>query len=248
MARRSAAEEPFVGFGDPVFEGEAGDTRGLSAELVYRNGTEVDLRALRQLRPLPDSRDELGAPAAALGAGGDALFLGPRAREREVKSADLGRYRVVAMATHGFLSGEFPGLAEPALAFTPPPAPSAEDDGLLTAGEVAGLALDADLVILSACNTAAPAGESGAEGLSGLARAFFYAGSRALYVSHWYVDSRAAALVTTASVQRLEAGAGLGAAEALRQSMLGLLAGEQGPVFRHPVFWAPFVTVGEGAA
>lgn len=248
VGRRSEAPDPFVGFGDPDFQGEAGDMRGLSIDLVYRNATEVDVRALRQLQPLPESKYELQALAAALGAHEDVVFLGSRASEREVKSADLERYRVVAMATHGFLSGEFPGLAEPALAMTPPEHASLEDDGLLTASEVAALDLDADLVILSACNTAAPAGEAGAEGLSGLARAFFYAGSRTLYVSHWYVDSQAAAEITTGSVDEMQADMTRGPAEALRQTMLRLLDGEKGPVYRHPVFWAPFVTVGEGGA
>src|SRR5262245_66451196 len=81
-------------------------------------------------------------------------------------------------------------IAEPALLLTPPNQPSEEDDGLLTASEAALLKLDADWVVLSACNTAAGDGNAtGAEALSGLARAFFYAGARALRVSHWAVDS-----------------------------------------------------------
>ncbi|MFX4493670.1 CHAT domain-containing protein, partial [Acinetobacter baumannii] len=82
------------------------------------------------------------------------------------------------------------------LALSIPANPTAEDDGLLTASEVAQLKLNADWVVLSACNTMA--GEvPGADALSGLARAFFYAGSRALLVSHWAVDSAAATKLTT---------------------------------------------------
>jgi len=84
---------------------------------------------------------------------------------------------VLTFATHGLLAGDLKGLSEPALVLTPPKEGTELDDGLLTASEVAQLKLDADWVILSACNTAAPDGTPGAEGLSGLAKAFFYAGT-----------------------------------------------------------------------
>jgi CHAT domain-containing protein/Tfp pilus assembly protein PilF len=248
FARRSGASDPFIGFGDPDFEGKADGPRGVSVDLIYRNATEIDSRALRRLTRLPDTRAELRALAEAFGASQDVLYLGARASEAQVKNTDLARFRVITFATHGLIAGDFAGLAEPALALTPPEAPSPTEDGLLTATEVAGLKLDADLVILSACNTAAPAGKPGAEGLSGLARAFFYAGSRTLLVSHWYVDSRATAWLTSGSVAALQRDPSLGSAEALRQSMLRLLDGDRGALYAHPVFWAPFVAVGEGAA
>ena len=87
---------------------------------------------------------------------------------------------------HG--GGEIEGTSEPGLILTPPKEQTDLDDGYLSASEVAALKLDADWVILSACNTAA-GGAEGAEALSGLARAFFYAGARAMLVSHWSVDS-----------------------------------------------------------
>ena len=107
-----------------------------------------------------------------------------RATETVVKSADLSGTRVLAFATHGLVAGELKGSAEPALVLTPPEKGTELDDGLLTASEVAQLRLNADLVILFACDTASPDGTPGAEGLSGFAKAFFYAGSRALLVSH----------------------------------------------------------------
>ena len=103
----------------------------------------------------------------------------------------LADYRVVYFATHGLVAGEVKGLGEPSLALTLPKQPSETDDGLLTASEVAQLKLNADWVVLSACNTIA-GDKPGAEALSGLARAFFYAGARALLVSHWAVESNAA--------------------------------------------------------
>ncbi len=114
------------------------------------------------------------------------------------------------------------------------------------ASEVAQLKLNAEWVVLSACNTAA--GEKpGAEALSGLARAFFYSGSRTLLVSHWPVVSEAAVLLTTKTFASLQAEPGLGRAEALRRSMLSLID-EGEPYQRHPSYWAPFIVVGEGAS
>ena len=128
---------------------------------------------------------------------------------------------------------------------TPPDAPSDEDDGLLTASEAAALSLNADLVILSACNTAAGDGKTGGEALSGLARAFLYAGSRALLASHWYVNSHAAVELVTGTFAETAQSPGIGRAEALRRAMASRIAA--GGYRAHPSYWAPFVLVGEGA-
>ncbi len=123
---------------------------------------------------------------------------------------------------------------------------SAEDDGLLTASEIARyLKLDADWVILSACNTAA-GDKPGAEGLSGLAKAFFYAGARALLVSHWSVPSDSTVKLTTRMLAEAAENPGIARAEALKRSMLALMNDPDNPHFAHPLFWAPFVVVGEG--
>ena len=100
-------------------------------------------------------------------------------------------------------------------------------------------------MILSACNTAA-GGTRGGESLSGLARAFFYAGARALFVSHWYVDSQATVGLVTKVFEELASGQHIGRAEALRRAMLHLM--RTGARTWHPAYWAPFVVVGEGAA
>jgi CHAT domain-containing protein len=162
-----------------------------------------------------------------------------------VRATDLARYRVIAFATHGVLPGELRCQAEPALALAPPASPSREDDGLLDASEVATLKLDADWVVLSACNTAGPDGTLGGESLSGLARAFFYAGARALLVSHWAVASGPTVALTTKMFEAYAREAGVSKAEALRRSQAALRAR---PETAHPFFWAPFVVVGDGAA
>ena len=174
------------------------------------------------------------------------IYLQEAATERQVKSMDLTPYRVVVFSTHGLMSGDFKGLSEPALVLTPPESPSELDDGLLSASEVAGLKLNADWVILSACNTAGADGSPGADGFSGLTKAFFYAGSRTLLVSHWAVDSEATVALTTRMFA--EADMGVGRAEALRRSMLALADHPTDFRLRHPAMWAPFVIVGEGGA
>ena len=128
-----------------------------------------------------------------------------------------------------------------------PAHPSELDDGPLTSSEVAQLELNADRVVLSACNTIA-GDKPGAEALSGLARSFFYAGARALLVTHWSVDSAAATRLTISTFDRLKAAPELGRAEALRQAMLGYLNDASSPKNAYPGFWGPFALIGEGAA
>jgi tetratricopeptide (TPR) repeat protein len=241
FAKRAEATEPFIGFGDPVLGGQSGESKGLQVASFYR-GAVADVDEVRQLSSLPETETELRAIAQYLGANDNAIYLRERATESQVKSVALNQSKVVAFATHGLVSGELKGLAEPALVLTPPETGTEHDDGLLTASEVAQLKLDADWVILSACNTAA-GDKPGATGLSGLAKAFFYAGARALLVSHWPVESNAATALTTNMFQKLKQNPLIGRAEALRQSMMAL-AGN--PKTAHPFFWAPFVVVGEG--
>ena len=190
--------------------------------------------------------------AASLGAGVEAVFLGGKNTETAVKAlsraGELKRYRVLHFATHGLIARETKllsgGLEEPGLLLTPPQTATEHDDGLLTASEVAQLDLNADLVILSACNTAAGDGTPNADALSGLTRAFLYAGARALVVSHWAVNSQAAVDLVSGTFSELERNPTLGQAEALRRALLAQI--RQGGATAHPAYWAPFVIVGEG--
>jgi CHAT domain-containing protein len=245
VATRSAAPQPFLGFGDPAFGGQHGSTRALQDVLTLcrlEGGIDVDL--LRGLPRLRETAQELTQIAQALGASPErSVVLGTAATKPKVTSTDLSQYRVLAFATHGLLPGELRCQAEPALALTPPATPSPADNGLLDASDIAQFRLDADWVVLSACNTAGPDGALGGESLSGLARAFFYAGARTLLVSHWAVASRPTVALTTGLFAQAAQTATLGRAEALRRSELTLA---DTPATSHPVFWAPFVLVGDG--
>jgi CHAT domain-containing protein/Tfp pilus assembly protein PilF len=245
FAKPSRATEPFRGIGDPALTGPTGSPRGIPFAQLLTRGL-ADPAEVRALPPLPETADELRTLAHNLGAGDDSILLRERATEATVKAGALSGARVVAFATHAGVAGELPGLAEPALVLTPPAAATAEDDGLLTASEAARLKLDADLVLLSACNTAAPDGTPGAPGLSGLAKSFIYAGTRSLLVSHWSVLSDAAQRLTTGMFAELARDPGIGRAEALRRAEMALLNNPRDPLLAHPAAWAPFVVVGEG--
>jgi CHAT domain-containing protein len=183
--------------------------------------------------------------AKDLGAAGGDLYLGARASEPVLRRAGLDHYRIIEFATHGLMSGDLPGLAEPALVLTPPTQPTPDNDGLLTASKIATLKLDADWVVLSACNTGAPDGTPDAGGLSGLAKAFFYAGSRALLVSNWMVPSASTVKLITGTFDELKNDPTIGRAEALRRAEMHMLDPTGPPEFANPMMWAPFTLVGE---
>src|SRR5204863_8095976 len=173
--------------------------------------------------------------------------------EKAVKSADLSGFKIVAFATHGLVPGELDGLTQPALALSAPSVSGAEGDGLLTMEEILSLKLDADWVVLSACNTGAGAG-AGAEAASGLGRAFFYAGTRALLVTNWSVLSQSARELVTDLFKRQAQDGKLTRGEALRQAMMAMVdgpgyqdtAGKSEFAYAHPLFWAPYTIIGDG--
>ncbi len=237
-AKQTAALAP----ASPLLRSAATQTRSLSA---FWAGTAITQDALRSLPPLPETETELRTVARHLKASNRDLLFGAAATEANVRSMDLTQFRVVYFATHGLVAGELKGLGEPALALTLPAVASEADDGLLTASEVSQLRLDADWVVLAACNTAA-GNHPGAEALSGLARAFFHAGARALLVSHWPVGSEAAAKLTTSTFEIQQSNATIGKAQALQQAMLRFLADDRDPWAAYPAFWAPFTVIGDG--
>jgi len=232
---------------------------GANINQVYATGRRSagSLDQVRALCPLPDTEYEISCVANHFPAADRLLPLRLRekATERDIKalsrSGELSRYRILHFATHGLLAGDVKQItdrdAEPALVLTPPKMPDGpDDDGLLMASEVAALKLNADWVVLSACNTAA--GEKiGTEALSGLARSFFYAGARSLLVSHWPVYSDAAVRLATHAFAELNREAKTGRAEAMRRAMAALMRDRSSSTNAHPAVWAPFVVVGEGA-
>lgn len=258
LSASTAERRPFVGFGDPWFSRtQAASTAPLATrgKLRLRSspkpGTADSVLELAQLPRLPETADEVRGVAATLRADSE-VFLGDRATKKAVSQAPLRQYRVVMLATHGLVPGDLTGLSQPALALTSPEVVPDGGNGLLTMEDVLALKLDADWVVLSACNTAAGQG-AGAEAISGLGRAFFYAGTRALLVSNWPVETTSAQRLTTDLFRRHAEDSRLSRAEAFRQAMLGLIdgpgsldaAGKPQFSYAHPIFWAAFTLVGD---
>lgn len=239
---------PFIGFGDPLFATgvavQAGATRKIN--LTRAAGTDPEhppLSALQyaQLPALPETRDEIIAIATALGA--DPIkdtFFGRTASRSNVLRASLADRQVIAFATHGLVAGDLPNLTQPALALAA--TGSDTDSPLLTLEDVLNLKLNADWVVLSACNTAAADGQA-SEAVSGLGRGFFYAGAKALLVTHWAVESESAKELTTATFKRFGADPAMSRAQALRQAQLEIMSK---PGYAHPFFWAPYALIGDG--
>ena len=244
-----AGSYPFIGIGDPLLSGK-GEERG-SAMVATRGAEAID--AVRNLPRLPGAREELLAEAKALDADPQkSLFMEERATKPQVFALTDGPLRdakVISFATHALVGGEMKGIREPALVLTPPSQPSADDDGLLTMDDVMGFKLLAnEWVILSACNTAAPDGSG--EGLSGLTRAFFYAGAPAVLVSQWSVDDAATQRLMTLAIAAYNSNRAQQAA-LLQNGMVKLMAegtsDDAHPYFAHPFAWASFVVIGAGA-
>jgi CHAT domain-containing protein/Tfp pilus assembly protein PilF len=250
IAASTRSRKPLIGFANPKFGGGSANDQvaalGTRAYTDYWKGLGIEKSQLRSRLPqLPDTEFELREVAKSVGASNDSLYLGERASEKMVKLASLRDFEIVYFATHGLVAGDVSGVGQPSLALTIPAKADDFDDGLLTASEVAQLSMDADWVVLSACNTIA-GDRPGAEALSGLARAFFYAGARALLVTHWAVESAAATRLTTVAFRKLAADRSLGRAEAIRQSMLDMLRDARDVHNSDPAVWGPFSIVGEG--
>lgn len=231
-ASRPRAGRPFLGYADPIYD--------VPEEVLVASAAPAGLRG--SLAPLPETADEVREVAATFGAGVDAR-LGEAASEAALKAAAVGDYRILYFATHGLVAGDAVGatqLGEPALALTP----GQGEDGFLTASEILALQLNADWVVLSACNTAV-GNQPGEQALSGLAQAFIYAGSRSLLVSHWPVESKSAVALMTDLFARRAADPRLTAAEAQRQAILAMLDAPGRPEWSHPAYWAPFILVGD---
>ena len=259
LSRAKPERRPFIGFGDPLFMSQSpGRTAGTrSARNLSITPARADeslpdseaaalLRGFAQLPALPDTTQELNEIGKTLGADVKTdVFLGKRATENNVKQTDLAVYQVVAFATHGLVPGDLRGLDQPSLAMANPSlTDDRNNDGFLTMSEVLGLKLNADWVVLSACNTASGDGKN-EEAVSGLGRAFFFAGTRRLLVSYWPVETVSARLLTTELFKRQTRQPDESKAEALRHSMLSLMIRSED--YGHPVFWAPFGLIGDAA-
>jgi len=261
VAAQRAAPKAMMGFGDPLFKlatqkgvgkvapmpvSVAGVNRVIGSNLTAE-ATRYDAQwgfRYADVPPLPESRAELQAVAKAVGADAKTdLLFGDKATRRAVLGANLQDRRVVAFATHGLMPGELPGISKPSLAMAA--TSDANESPLLELDDVLGLRLNAQWVLLSACNTAA--GEQGGGAMSGLVRGFFFAGARSVLATHWAVESDSAAALTGATF-KAQAKGSTSRGESLRQAQLAMVDGSLGSgKWIHPFYWAPYALFGDPA-
>jgi CHAT domain-containing protein/tetratricopeptide (TPR) repeat protein len=268
----AAPKRELVAFADPIFNAVPG--KPISPEtLAVLDAMGGSVPRGRDGRPfipsLKETAEEAREIATILGGESD-LYIGDHAQESMAKRGDLKAARFVLFATHGFLGGEYlppvvepsgePGAnvviraaqkskSQPALALTLVGDLKGED-GMLTMKEVIeDVELNADLVALSACNTAGETAQANnGEGFAGLTRAFMYAGAKAMLVSHWSVDNLSTQALMTGTFRNVKGGKA--ALESLSDAQRGLLSarytsGQFHFSRGHPFFWAPFVYVGD---
>ena len=240
VAGTSRATVPWFGFGDFVPVSLA------QAEQTFPGTTCKDSAQLfSELPPLPSALRELTAARELLGASPDDELLGRNFTVPAVQRASLSDVRVLHFATHAILPIELTCQSEPAIVTSAPAGARSAADALLTSSDIMQLNLDANVVILSACNTGGAGGRTAGESLSGLARAFFYAGARSMMVTHWSVNDQAAAYLVASTLAAYRNGGSIAAA--LRTAELGMLdsAGKSLPAaLAQPFFWAPFAAIG----
>ena len=250
QSSRSQGSKAFIAFGDPITQGVT-DPRLFSLLINPDQGRSKDVceperlemgAALQRLKGAANAIRDIGAELKATP---DDLVFGEAFTDTAVKARkDLDQYRIVFFGTHGLLPAAGDCLPEPALVTSLGPGDS---DALLGVSEIFNLKLDADLVVLSACDTgggnsvSARTGVAGSgAALDGLARAFIYAGARNLIVTHWQIPETSNQLIMT-SVFRPGSG---DQAEALRRAQLALMDDK---AYSHPFYWAAFSLVGDGA-
>ena len=244
IAGNSGAKQPWFGFGEfhPVTRAQA-----LKSFPVANCGPSAE--ELSGLPLLPYAKKELDAARQLLGANTTDELLGANFTAAHVVAAPLKNYRILQFSTHALLPTDLRCQSEPAIVTSAPAGATDAKGALLTASQVVQMDLDADLIILSACNSGGPGGTTAGESLSGLARSFFYAGARSLLVTHWSVNDQVAAFLVADSLRRLKADPSIGITGAMRDSQLAMLAGagkDLPPEIAHPFFWAPFAVIGDG--
>ena len=246
----SKAEKSFIGFGDfvPVNSASVDQLSGYRSGDCQRNIEQSpsyqDTRA--RFDPLPATKLEISEVVKAFSESSVDVSFGSDFTDQAVKNLPLDQYQVLYFATHGLLPTDLECQPQPSLVTSQPQTLAGKNDGFLDMEEILQLRLDADLVVLSACNTGGP-DKKGGENLSGLARAFFFSGARSLLVSHWpAADEATAELMVDLFSDMHQSGTGL--AKALKNVQSGFVKNLNATQvnYSHPFFWANFTVVGDG--
>ncbi len=235
IQRGSLARKDILGVGSPTGPVPMSPVRGayvaslLPQPTVSEKSGSVAAGELEQIRTLV-------GPSRAR------ILVGPQATKSFLRHAGIENFKVLIFATHGYLASEILEISEPALLMTAEAGANRPD--YLTATDIASIRLDANLVLLNACNTAGSDGLPGSEALTGLASAFFFAGARSLIVSLWPVEDDTATSVGVETMRLAITKKNAGVAALLQGAMLHALLSGPG-YMKHPAYWAPYVVVGD---
>ena len=230
-----------VAFGDPVFndptktlELNPGTQKLISLVNMPQN---LPLRENEMLRPLRETRKEILEISKIVG-GPTQTYLDRQATETLFKKADLSRYMYIHLGTYGVLTNGFGrSRQQPAIIFSL--FGDKESDGFLQLGEVFGLKLNADLVVLSSCISPANILNSSSNGPFDLAKAFLFAGTSSMVLSSWQVNEEHAERLLLEMYRNLKDDS---KAEALKKAQISLL---QSPGTSHPYYWGSYILVGD---
>lgn len=246
--QKNSPRLPLVAFGDPVYGTETSDRLENSTAQVGLL-TNITTRGLNLSR-LKFSGEEVKRIASIWGVplNSDDINLRNRASVERVHELDLSKYRILHFATHALANDEINYATQPALILSQAGV-QGKAPGFLQFNDILQLKLDADLVVLSACDTGLGKLREG-EGIVGLTRAFFYAGAASIVSSLWKVEDQSTSLLMEGFYRRLKQGQSK--SEALRQAKLELLqskvnlkASGTRESLASPFYWAPFVLIGD---
>jgi CHAT domain-containing protein/Flp pilus assembly protein TadD len=243
---------PFLAFAEPEYPKTCSSKTADATQVIQTLRTETYLKlassgddtCFTKSQELPETKVQAETIAKLLNAPKDSNALQLREKASRSNVFDfsdkkrLDDYQYVLFAAHAVLPNEISYIKQSAIVLSNP-----DTEGYLTMADAFALDMNADLVMLSACNTGRGKKSKG-EGIRGLTRAFMYAGTPAVSVSLWSVESRSTKALSISLFKYLQAGKPL--AQALRQSKLDLMADEDFEMYQHPYFWAPFVVFGDG--
>ena len=245
--KQTNTDDFYLGLGDPDLYSKAQAKKiNTKAKITMLRSIfekdKINSQSIKEIYgPVDGSADEINQVAKYLSPLKSKILLRENAKEINLKELDLSTYKIIHFATHGEISGAIAGINEPFLVLSPPTGSSTED-GLLTMSEIMSLDTNANLIVLSACNTAS-GDEAGSEGFSGLAKSFFMSGSKSVLVSNWYVETYSAKELIINLFKNLKDNPNSSISNGLNMTMLNMSKNQKD--LSHPMFWAPFVVVGK---
>jgi tetratricopeptide (TPR) repeat protein len=247
--RQTLPKKQFLAIANPDYPPCQDEKKTRAVKKKAQSVNELRIKSYRDVigavcfPPLPETAQEAQTIANFFQHTGNILYLGDKARRSNVfalnENGQLRDYHYVLFAAHGLLPNEVDSLTQSALVLSHP-----QQEGFLTMADAFELQFNADFINLSACNTGGGKQVKG-EGIVGLTRAFMYAGTSAIGVTLWSVESASAENLSTGIFANLKNGAT--PADAIRQIKLQMIAGEANEdYYNHPFYWAPFIIYGSG--